>query len=173
MKQTQKQCVVLSNSVEETFHFGVFLGQEIQNPLVVTLAGELGSGKTCLAQGIARGLGVPEQYYVTSPSFALVNEYPGRLHLYHIDLYRVKDMSELDEIGLDEILTSDAVSVIEWAERLGRDLPKKRLDVSVRIIDDLRRSLRLVPWGHEALHLVQACLHQQPLTPQRTGSVPA
>jgi len=173
MKQTQKQCVVFSNSVEETFHFGVFLGQEIQTPLVITLAGELGSGKTCLAQGIARGLRVPEQYYVTSPSFALVNEYPGRLRLYHIDLYRVKDMSELDEIGLDEILTSDAVSVIEWAERLGRDLPKKRLDVSVRIIDDLRRSFRLVPWGHEALQLVQACLHQQPLTPQRTGSVPA
>jgi len=160
MRHAEKECVVLSNSVEETFHFGVFLGQKVKKPLIITLAGGLGSGKTCLAQGIATGLGVPEEYYVTSPSFALINEYPGRLRLYHIDLYRVKDLSELDEIGLDEILTSGAVSVIEWAERLGRDLPKKRLDVSVRIIDDLRRSFRLVPWGNEALQLVQAYQHR-------------
>jgi tRNA threonylcarbamoyladenosine biosynthesis protein TsaE len=172
MKQAERQCVVFSNSAEETFHFGVFLGQKLDGPLVITLTGELGSGKTCLAQGIARGLGIPEQYYVTSPSFALVNEYPGRLHLYHIDLYRVEDMSELDEIGLDEILTSDAISVIEWPERLGRNLPKERLDVFIRIIDDLRRSFRLVPKGHQALQLVQACLHQQSLPPQRPGSVP-
>lgn len=124
----------------------------------MALIGELGSGKTCLAQGIARGLQVPEGFCVTSPSYTLVNEYPGRLRLFHVDLYRVGDMTELEEIGLDEILGSDAVTVIEWAEKLSEMLPDERVSVSISVLDDQTRELHLTGYGHSAVDLVEECL---------------
>jgi len=134
----------------------MILGQQIVRPFIITLRGELGAGKTCLAQGIARGLWVSDDYYVTSPSYSLVNEYPGRLRVYHIDLYRLEDVSECDEIGLNEILTSESVSVIEWAERLGPDLPDKRLDIFIEIISDTKRRFDVNPYGNAAMHVAEA-----------------
>ena len=110
-----KEHHIISPAPEETFRLGAFLGKHVTNGSVIALSGELGSGKTCLAQGIARGLKVPEDLYVTSPSYTLVNEYPGRLRLFHVDLYRIENIAEIDEIGLDEIMGCDDVTVIEWA----------------------------------------------------------
>lgn len=112
-----------THSAEETRKLGRFLGERLVPGSVVALYGDLGSGKTCLAQGIARGLDVPEQVPVTSPTYTFINEYPGRIPLYHMDLYRVTGPSDLEEIGFYECLHGQGASLIEWACRLEpRDL---------------------------------------------------
>ncbi|MBW1982720.1 MAG: tRNA (adenosine(37)-N6)-threonylcarbamoyltransferase complex ATPase subunit type 1 TsaE, partial [Deltaproteobacteria bacterium] len=91
-------------SPEDTRRLAEILGSLLQPGDVIALFGELGSGKTVFAQGLARGLQVPESYYITSPTFSIVNEYPGRIPFYHIDLYRVAGDTEVEELGLVEIL---------------------------------------------------------------------
>ncbi len=97
------------------------------------LFGDLGSGKTKLTQGIAAGLSVPDTYVVTSPTFTYVNEYPGRLPLYHIDLYRISSADELSDLGWEEYLETDGIVVIEWAERADRWLPDERIEMYITI----------------------------------------
>ena len=153
-----KEHHIISRSPEETVRLGRSLGKYLTNGSVVALTGELGSGKTCLTQGIARGLQVPEDLYVTSPSYTLVNEYPGRLRLFHVDLYRIGDVIELDDIGLDEMIGGDDVTVIEWAEKMIDVLPKERLFISISIVDDKTRNFRLTGYGQTAVDLVEKCL---------------
>ncbi len=99
---------------------------------IVLLEGDLGMGKTCFARGVAIGLGVsPEE--VRSPTFTLINPYSGRLTVYHVDLYRIEKASDIDELGLEEILGADGVAVVEWAERLGPWRPPRC--IAVRIED--------------------------------------
>ena len=143
---------------EETLRLGAFLGKYLTNGSVVALSGELGSGKTCLTQGIGSGLQVPEDLYVTSPSYTLVNEYPGRLRLFHVDLYRIGNVVELDEIGLDEIMGGDGVTVIEWAEKIIELLPKERLFISISIIDHQTRSFHFKGYGQGAVDLIEKCI---------------
>lgn len=138
------------------------MGRYLSNRSIVTLHGELGSGKTCLTQGIAQGLNVPEDFYVTSPSYSLINEYPGRLPLFHVDLYRVRDMGELEELGLEDIMGRKGVTVIEWADKLAGNLPNERLDVSMSIVDDRTRALQLTGYGSQAVDLVERCLERFP-----------
>ena len=106
-----------TNTPEETQEVGRRLGAAINGPLVITLAGDLGSGKTCFTRGLARGLGVDERYPVTSPTYTIVNEYPGRLPLFHLDLYRLGSCDELEEIGSRDMLQEGGVIVVEWPER--------------------------------------------------------
>jgi tRNA threonylcarbamoyladenosine biosynthesis protein TsaE len=101
---------------------------------------------------------VPEDLYVTSPSYTLVNEYPGRLRLFHVDLYRIENIAEIDEIGLDEIIGCDDVTVIEWAEKMIEILPKERLFISIAILDEQRRDLLLTGYGQTAVNLIERCL---------------
>ena len=124
---------------------------------VYCLRGELGAGKTCLTQGIATGLGVPEEFYVTSPSFTLVNQYPGRTDLYHVDLYRIETRVEIEEMGLEEMMLAQHVVVIEWADKAAGILPQERLSISMRILDDQVRQLQLTGSGQGASHLVEKC----------------
>lgn len=128
----------------------------------MTLDGALGSGKTCLTRGIAQGLNVPESLYVTSPSYSLINEYPGRLPLFHVDLYRVQDVGELEELGLDDIMGGDGIAVIEWADRLVGHLPNERLAVSMSILDDRTRALQFTGYGPQAVDLVEKYLEAFP-----------
>lgn len=149
---------IVSSSPEETIRLGTCLGKHLTKGSVIALSGELGSGKTCLAQGIARGLRVPDDLYVTSPSYTLINEYPGRLRLFHVDLYRIDSLFELDEIGLDEIMESDHVTVVEWAEKMVEALPKERLFILISIVDDQTRNLHLTGCGQSAVDLIEKCL---------------
>ena len=111
--------------------YGRALGAALRPPVVVALRGELGAGKTTLAQAIARGAGVRED--VTSPTFALVHEYAGRAsRVYHLDLYRLNGPHELTNIGWDEIVNGDGIVLIEWPERAGARLARARLDVTLR-----------------------------------------
>jgi len=102
----------------ETQTLGRTIGQLIEEPVLLLLQGDLGTGKSVLARGIARGLGVPEHVPVTSPTFTLMNHYPARLDLYHFDLYRLSDPDELIELGFDEFAHGSGVSLVEWPERL-------------------------------------------------------
>jgi tRNA threonylcarbamoyl adenosine modification protein YjeE len=104
------QIEITTCSDAETRYLGQKIGVLLSQGLTVALTGDLGSGKTCLVQGLAEGLNVPDHYPVTSPSYTLMNEYPGRLTLYHVDLYRIDDPSDCDDIGLYDILDGDAVS---------------------------------------------------------------
>ncbi|HBB95442.1 MAG TPA: tRNA (adenosine(37)-N6)-threonylcarbamoyltransferase complex ATPase subunit type 1 TsaE [Blastocatellia bacterium] len=118
---TPKTREVISHNQTETFDLGEDLGRELSGGEIILLNGPLGAGKTMLVKGIASALGI-DQEDVTSPSFTLVNPHPGRLLLYHIDLYRLDEgASAAHAVDLDEILTDEnAVVIIEWAERLGR-----------------------------------------------------
>lgn len=109
--------VYRSGSSEQTANLGHLLGTLLEAGAVIFLCGELGSGKTCLSQGIARGLGVPSEVAVTSPSYTLMNQYQGRLELNHFDLYRLGDPDELQELGFDHYLGGEGVSLVEWADR--------------------------------------------------------
>lgn len=103
-------------SEEETGRLGCCLGRLIEQPLVILLSGDLGAGKTCFSRGLARGLGVPEEVPIASPSYTLMNAYQGRLELYHFDLYRLAEPDDLLELGMEEYLPGSGVAIVEWAD---------------------------------------------------------
>ena len=113
---------VITSSTEQTEDLGRIVGSLLEHGDLVCLYGDLGAGKTHFSFGIAQGLDVREQY-ITSPTFTFVNEYQGRIPFYHIDLYRLKEPSELEGIGFVEYIDSDGATVIEWAERAEGELP--------------------------------------------------
>jgi tRNA threonylcarbamoyladenosine biosynthesis protein TsaE len=137
---------VITASPEKTWEIGQLLGKLLDAGDTVCLYGDLGAGKTNFAYGIARGLEVREQY-ITSPTFTFVNEYQGRVPLYHLDLYRLKGPDELENIGFDEYVGSDGVAVIEWAERAGDELPVESLSVYLSAVDETSREIGFLPEG--------------------------
>jgi tRNA threonylcarbamoyladenosine biosynthesis protein TsaE len=150
-----------THSVEETRAFGERVGRHITAGTTIALTGDLGSGKTAFVQGIARGLHVPAEYYITSPTFTLINEYPGRLRLHHVDLYRIGGPIEIEEIGLHEILGSDGVAVIEWAERLGAELPAQHVRVHLEMTNDQTRHLTITATGSAAVTMLKNAVNIQ------------
>lgn len=136
----------ISHSPEQTRRLGARLGQLLQPGQVLCLVGELGTGKTCLVQGIGQGLGVADQ--ITSPTFTLVNEYPGTtLNLYHVDLYRIVDVKAAHTFGLDDYLYGNGICAIEWAERVEELWPEEYLLVTLRHINDSKRGLTIRGFG--------------------------
>lgn len=111
---------VSTRSPDETRRLGRQLGELLREPLILRLCGDLGAGKTCLTQGLAAGLGVPDEEPVTSPSYTLLNQYRGRLPLNHFDLYRLQQEEDLLDLGFEETLDQSAITVIEWADRFSR-----------------------------------------------------
>lgn len=136
---------LLSHSPEETQALGQRLGELAQPGDVLLLVGELGAGKTCLAQGIAWGLGIAD--YAASPSFVLVREHQGRLPFYHIDLYRLDSIEEVVELGLDEYLYGRGVCAVEWAEKALAALPGEHLLITMEYLSEMERRLRMEPKG--------------------------
>ena len=112
-----REWTVTTSSPSETRELGRLLGQIIEAPTTILLSGELGAGKTCFTQGLGSGLGIPPGEAVTSPSYTLMNQYRGRLDLYHFDLYRLSDPDELVDIDFDEYIYGSGVTVVEWADR--------------------------------------------------------
>jgi tRNA threonylcarbamoyladenosine biosynthesis protein TsaE len=139
------EVILISDSAQQTHDLGKYLGESLRPGDLVALCGELGAGKTCLTQGIARGLGVPEAYRVTSPTFTIINEYPGRLILYHLDLYRLSGVRDLDEIGYDDCFNQRGVVVMEWAEKIREVLPEGALFITITYIDEQRRKIVVSP----------------------------
>jgi tRNA threonylcarbamoyladenosine biosynthesis protein TsaE len=126
---------------EETAAAGEALGRTLGAGDVVALYGELGSGKTCLVQGLVRGLGVAT--HATSPTFVLVNEYRGRLPVHHVDAYRTGSLTELLELGLLDLMGGDGVTLIEWADRAEPLLPDRTVRVRIAGVGDEPREITI------------------------------
>ena len=153
---TSREFQITTHTSDETQKLGKTIGKWIEHPLVIGLSGDLGSGKTAFVQGLAEGLEVPDEYYITSPTFTLINQYPGRFPLFHIDLYRLDGISDLEDIGLDELLYDQAVIAIEWAEKMSPDLPAEHLAMTFKITDDDYRRISLIAYGHNLDNLIKA-----------------
>ena len=118
------------NSIDETTKLGLSLGKLVNSGDIICLTGDLGTGKTHITKGIAKGLGIDEM--ITSPTFNIVNEYTtGRLKLNHFDVYRVSDPDEIYAIGFDDYIFSDAISIIEWANYIEEILPRDFLHINI------------------------------------------
>ncbi|MGL4819201.1 MAG: tRNA (adenosine(37)-N6)-threonylcarbamoyltransferase complex ATPase subunit type 1 TsaE [Bacilli bacterium] len=128
--------------------FGVRIGECLQKGDRIYLEGDLGAGKTTLSQGIGRGLQIEEP--LTSPTFTIVKEYDGRLHLNHMDVYRLSE----DDFGLEEYLNDESVCLIEWASVLKEDLPEDALYITIARVSDEARNITIEAVGEEALRLL-------------------
>ena len=150
-----------SHSPEQTQRLGSYLGQLARKADVFLLVGELGTGKTCLVQGIARGLGVKEP--ALSPSFVLLREYHGRLPLYHVDLYRLDYTGEIADLGLEEYFGGDGVCVIEWAEKAPHIIPKGNLLITMHYApsSQTERSICLKPQGRRYRALIDQLMKEE------------
>ena len=145
---------ILSQSVRQTLYIGKRLSRHLRKGDILCLCGGLGSGKTVLVKGIAQGLGVAKNR-ITSPSFVLLRQYHrARLPLYHFDLYRLKALKDIAYLGYHEYLYGEGVSVIEWAERLGRLLPAEYLGVELSVKGNRRRLLKFKACGRHYQELL-------------------
>ena len=143
---------LISESPEETQRLGQELGRLAEPGELFFLVGSLGTGKTCLTQGIAWGLGIEE--YTMSPSFVIMRELYGRLPLYHIDLYRLDRIEESMELGLDEYLYGRGVCVVEWADKALSILPSEHILIEVGYLSDTERGFQLKPSGQRYLDML-------------------
>lgn len=133
-------CSVVTVGEDQTQALGEQLGTKLPASTLILLQGDLGTGKTVFARGVARGLGVASDIPITSPTFTLMNHYAARLDLYHFDLYRLSDPDELIELGFDECAFGSGVTLVEWPEKLGDDdLPG--LWVKLQRLDDEQRKI--------------------------------
>ncbi|MBC8589139.1 tRNA (adenosine(37)-N6)-threonylcarbamoyltransferase complex ATPase subunit type 1 TsaE [Paratissierella segnis] len=133
--------IKLSN-LEETEEFGIKLGSLLKGGDIICLNGDLGAGKTTLTKSIGRGLGVDE--YITSPTFALINEYKGKFPVYHFDVYRLENAHELYDLGFDEYFYGKGVCIIEWADKIEKMIPDIRIVIDIeKGNDDNERILHI------------------------------
>jgi tRNA threonylcarbamoyladenosine biosynthesis protein TsaE len=151
---------LITHSPEQTHELGRSIGKLVQHGDVILLTGELGTGKTCLTQGIAWGLGIEE--YTLSPTFVIMREMRGRLPLYHVDLYRLDDIKEIADLGLDDYLYGNGVCVVEWAEKGLSIMPGEHLLVEISHLGEDERSFQLRP-GNQ---------HYQDMLEQLTETMP-
>jgi len=130
-----------TTSVEATLALGAALGRSLMGGLTIGIVGPLGAGKTHLVKGIAAGNGTADPREVTSPTFMLIQEYPGRLRLYHVDAYRLRGSSELIALGFDELVAVNTVVVVEWADRVRSAMPADTLWIEITPIGETTRQL--------------------------------
>ncbi len=154
-----KKEFILKSDID-TKSVGEKIGKLISSKLCIYLSGDLGTGKTTFTQGLAKGLGISEEYYITSPTYSIVNEYPGLLNLYHIDLYRIEEIIDLDNIGFDEIIDQEnAVIAIEWPEILTKD-PSYSYDLKINfsLHEEVYRKISILSSGRKGSNLLENLL---------------
>jgi len=136
--------VFRTRSEDETIAVGEELARELAGRAVVLLIGELGAGKTTLAKGIVKGLGAAQPDDVSSPTFTLIHEYGNQPKVYHVDFYRLERRSEVESLGLDELLDRDAVVLVEWGERFPELWPAERIEIRLRTLAEEEREIRIL-----------------------------
>ena len=143
-----------SHSEYETLELAQNFESEKFPNMIICLNGELGSGKTVFVKGIANALGIQDT--ITSPTFTIIKEYDGELPLYHLDVYRLD--GETQGIGIEEYFSKGGVVVIEWADTISQILPKERLDIKFKVVDENKRVLIITPYGQQYEELCEAVL---------------
>jgi tRNA threonylcarbamoyladenosine biosynthesis protein TsaE len=149
-----------TGSPEETLRLGRALGEILSPGSFVALVGILGAGKTLLAKGIAGGLGVDDERGVTSPSFVLVNEYRGRVPVFHLDLYRLESFTAAEGIGWDEIVYGPGVILVEWADKVEEHLPEERIEVHLQWVSEEARKFVFCGKGTAGKEVIAELKHR-------------
>jgi tRNA threonylcarbamoyladenosine biosynthesis protein TsaE len=148
---------LISRSAKETINIGKRIAKRLKHSDIICLFGELGSGKTVLAKGIAQGLGIRADR-ISSPSFVLIRQYlQAKIPLFHFDLYRLKNEKEILDLGYEEYFYGAGLSVIEWADRLKHLLPKEYLKIKLEVKGENKRKITLIPLGRRYRELAKLC----------------
>ncbi len=129
------------NNLQDTEKIGKIISRCLEKGTVLCLDGDLGAGKTAITQFIAKEFGVKE--YITSPTFNIIKEYEGRLPFYHMDVYRIESEDDMYDLGYDEYIYSEGVTVIEWSENIRTILPDERIDIKIDRIDENKRIMTI------------------------------
>jgi len=146
---------IISHTSQQTLDLGMRIGQAVSSPFAIALTGDLGAGKTTLTQGLAKGLEVNDGYYITSPTFNIINEYPGKkFRLCHLDLYRLASADELEDIGFYDLMGEDAILTVEWPELLEEIQFKFDLKIKFEFDAEYNRIISFFPTGHSGMNLV-------------------
>lgn len=143
------QVEVLSSHEDDTIKLGKWIGEHLNPGNVVALMGPLGSGKTILAKGMTSGLGFKGNYPVTSPSYVVINYYPGIIPIYHMDLYRIKNAEELEDLGYEEYFYGDGALIVEWADRFLPYFPPERIQIEIRVLGEQSREFKIKGMGEK------------------------
>jgi tRNA threonylcarbamoyladenosine biosynthesis protein TsaE len=151
---------VLTRSSRQTMSWAARLGKLLEGGEIIGLVGELGAGKTCFVRGVAQGLEVSKDTWVRSPTFTLINEYHGRLPVYHIDLYRVDSRDALEGLNLREYLYSAGVSLVEWFEKLPANEVDEYLELNILYADGNKRRLTFTPHGERYEKIIDGLKQQ-------------
>jgi len=130
---------MITKSAEETIELGKKIGANLQPNQIIAFYGQLGAGKTTLIQGIAQGLGIKD--YINSPTFIIANEHSGKIPLFHLDLYRLNSIDEIEDLGIEEYYNRNGVCVIEWAEKLADHLPANAEKITIKLISEKEREI--------------------------------
>lgn len=147
--------VIQTGRAVETIRIGKSIGRRLLPGDVVALVGELGAGKTQFIKGLAAGAGIRNPAYISSPSFTLINEYPGKMTFYHVDLFRLGEEKEAEELGLEDYFQNKGITAIEWADKIPSLLPKELLLIRIAYTGRNRRSLEIVGKGKRYEELVK------------------
>ena len=166
MSTSAAELILHSESPEATLAIGRALGRAAEPGLVVALIGPLGAGKTQLVRGVAEGLEVPDSRAVSSPTFVLIQEYAGRLPIYHFDTYRLTRPDQFTDLGPEEYFEGDGVCLIEWADRVFAHLPNDRLEIQLVLRGESARDLYLSASGKRSFRVLEQlqAVHSGPRT---------
>ncbi len=140
---------VITKSAEETVALGKKIGGLLQKGDILALQGTLAAGKTTFTKGIAAALGITEP--VTSPTFCLISEYSGSMPLYHMDVYRLNGADDFADLGADDLLYGDGISVIEWSEKIMEELPERTISIKITAQSDNSRTIEIMNWKNGVL----------------------
>lgn len=144
-----------SKTADQTLTLGKTMGSLITQGICIALKGELGAGKTTFVQGLAQGLGVSEKYYITSPTYTIINEYPARLFtLCHLDLYRLGSADDLDYIGFDDLMDDSHIIVVEWPDILNDISFTFDIEVSFKFDAQFNRAISIFATGQPGSNLL-------------------
>lgn len=142
-----------TNNARETEQLGMAIGRALKGGEVIAMTGDLGAGKTTLTKALAKSLGIDE--HVTSPTFTIVNEYEGRLKLFHFDVYRIGDIEEMYDLGFEEYIYGDGVSIIEWSNLIKEILPEDTINIEILASRENTRIINLSGKGKKFDNLVK------------------
>ncbi|MCQ2573609.1 MAG: tRNA (adenosine(37)-N6)-threonylcarbamoyltransferase complex ATPase subunit type 1 TsaE [Treponema sp.] len=135
-----------TNTPEETIELGKKIGRLLKKGDIIAMQGTLAAGKTTITKGIAESLGISDT--ITSPTFCLISEYEGNMPLYHMDVYRLEGTDDFENLGTDDMLYGEGVSIIEWSEKIMDALPKKTIILKIEPHDDGTRTITIENWNN-------------------------